>query len=68
MTLLEGEMVTKGQALFFLIFAAVFAVVMIILYRQDFKRDSTYFKGTWKIFAGIILVFAVLFSIVMSRK
>lgn len=68
MILLEGELITKGQALFFLIFAAVFGVVMIFLYKQDFKRDSAYFKGTWKIFVGIIIVFAVLFSIVMSRK
>ncbi len=68
MVLLEGELITKGQALFFIGFAAVFAVVMIFLYRQDFKRDSSYFKGTWKIFLGIILVFAVLFSIVLSRK
>lgn len=66
--LLEGELVTKGQALFFLIFMAIFAIVMIVLYRQDFKRDASYFKGTWKIFLGIIIVFAVLFSIVMSRK
>lgn len=68
MVLLDGELITKGQGLFFIGFAAVFAVVMIVLYRQDFKRDSTYFKGTWKIFIGIILVFAVLFSIVLSRK
>jgi hypothetical protein len=68
MTLLDGELITKGQGLFFICFAAVFAVIMIILYRQDFKRDSSYFKGTWKIFLGIIIVFAVLFSIVLSRK
>ena len=68
MVLLDGELITKGQGLFFIGFAAVFAVVMIILYRQDFKRDSSYFKGTWKIFLGIIIVFAVLFSIVLSRK
>jgi len=68
MVLLDGELITKGQGLFFIGFAAVFAVVMIVLYRQDFKRDSTYFKGTWKIFLGIIIVFAVLFSIVLSRK
>jgi hypothetical protein len=68
MVLLDGELITKGQGLFFIGFAAVFAVVMIVLYRQDFKRDSSYFKGTWKIFFGIIIVFAVLFSIVLSRK
>ncbi len=69
MTLIdEGELITKGQALFFLIIMAIFAVVMIFLYKQDFKRDASYFKGTWKIFVGIIVVFAVLFSIVMSRK
>ncbi|HTB32208.1 MAG TPA: hypothetical protein VK808_09290 [Bacteroidia bacterium] len=68
MTLLDGELITKGQGLFFIGFAAVFAVIMVVLYRQDFKRDSTYFKGTWKIFLGIIIVFAVLFSIVLSRK
>ena len=64
----EGELITKGQGLFFLGFAAIFGVILIFLYRQDFKRDSAYFKGTWKIFVGIILVFAVLFSIVLSRK
>jgi uncharacterized integral membrane protein len=68
MVLLEGELVTKGQALFFLIVMALFAVLMVFLYKQDFKRDASYFKGTWKIFLGIIIVFAVLFSIVMSRK
>jgi hypothetical protein len=68
MVLLDGELITKGQGLFFIGFAAVFAVIMIVLYRQDFKRDSAYFKGTWKIFLGIIIVFAVLFSIVLSRK
>lgn len=68
MTLLDAEMITKGQALFFLIAMALFAVLMIILYKQDYKRDSSYFRGTWKIFVGIIIVFAVLFMIVMSRK
>jgi hypothetical protein len=68
MTLLDGELITKGQALFFICFAAVFAAAMVVLYRQDFKRDSSYFKGTWKIFLGIILVFALLFSIVLMRK
>ena len=64
----EGELITKGQALFFLVVMAIFAFVMVFLYKQDFKRDASYFKGTWKIFVGIIVVFAVLFSIVMSRK
>jgi hypothetical protein len=68
MVLLDGELVTKGQALFFLVIMSLFAVLMIVLYRQDFKRDSSYFKGTWKIFVGIILVFTFLFMIVMSRK
>lgn len=68
MILLEGEMITKGQALFFLIVMSIFAVVMIALYKQDFKRDKAYFKGTWKIFLGIIIVFTVLFMIVLSRK
>lgn len=70
MTLLDasGEMITKGQALFFLIIMALFAVLMIFLYKQDYKRDASYFKGTWKIFVGIIVVFGLLFMIVMSRK
>jgi hypothetical protein len=68
MTLLDGEMITKGQALFFLIVMALFAIVMIVLYKQDYKRDAGYFKGTWKIFIGIIAIFTLLFMIVMSRK
>jgi hypothetical protein len=68
MILLDGELVTKGQALFFIIFMGIFAAIMVVLYRQDFKRDASYFKGTWKIFVGIILVFALFFMIVMSRK
>jgi hypothetical protein len=69
MTLLEeGELISKDQALFFLVIMAIFAVVMVFLYKQDFKRDKSYFKGTWKIFLGIIVLFALLFSIVMSRK
>lgn len=68
MVLLEGEMVTKGQALFFIIAMAVFAMIMVVLYRQDFKRDANYFKGTWKIFIAIIAVFTLLFMIVLSRK
>jgi len=68
MILLDGELITKGQALFFLIVMALFAVLMIFLYKQDYKRDASYFKGTWKIFVGIIVVFTVLFMIVMSRK
>jgi hypothetical protein len=68
MVLLEGEMVTKGQGLFFIIVMAIFAVFMVYLYRQDFKRDAGYFKGTWKIFVGIIVVFTLLFMIVLSRK
>jgi len=68
MILLEGELITKGQALFFLIAMSLFAVLMVILYRQDFKRDGSYFKGTWKIFLGIIVVFTLLFMIVLSRK
>jgi len=68
MLLLDGELITKGQALFFLIAMSLFAIFMIVLYRQDFERDPKYFRGTWKIFVGIIVVFAVLFSIVLSRK
>jgi len=61
-------MITKGQALFFLIAMSIFAFIMVFLYKQDFKRDSSYFKGTWKIFIGIIVVFSALFMIVLSRK
>ena len=68
MTLLDGEMITKGQALFFLVIMSLFAIVMIVLYKQDYKRDAGYFKGTWKIFIGIIVIFTLLFMIVMSRK
>ena len=64
----SGEMISKGQALFFLIVMTLFAVLMVFLYKQDYKRDATYFKGTWKIFLAIIVVFAVLFMIVLSRK
>ena len=66
--LLEGELITKGQALFFLIAMSFFAVLMIVLYRQDFKRDGSYFKGTWKIFVGIIAVFTLLFMIVLEQE
>ena len=68
MTLLDGELITKGQALFFIIVMTLFALFMIVLYRQDFKRDASYFKGTWKIFLAIIVVFTALFMIVLSRK
>lgn len=68
MVLLEGELVTKGQALFFLVAMAFFAALMIFLYKQDFKRDANYFKGTWKIFVAIIVVFTALFMIVLSRS
>jgi hypothetical protein len=68
MILLDGGLVTKGQALFFLIAMAIFAMFMIVLYKQDFKRDASYFKGTWKIFVAIIAVFTALFMIVLSRS
>ena len=68
MLLEDLGMITKGQVLFFIIAMALFGVLMIILYNQDRKRDSNYFKGTWKIFVGIIVVFSILFAIVMSRK
>jgi len=61
-------MISKGQALFFLIAMALFGMLMMVLYKQDRKRDANYFKGTWKIFVGIIVVVTILFMIVMSRK
>jgi hypothetical protein len=66
--ILLDSMITKGQALFFLIAMAIFAVIMLVLYKQDFKRDKSYFKGTWKIFVAIIAVFTALFMIVLSRS
>jgi hypothetical protein len=66
--LLEEQLITKGQMLFFLIAMAVFAFIMMFLYRQDKKRDKDYFKGTWKIFAVLIAIVTVLFLFVMSQK
>jgi len=65
--LLEEQLITKGQMLFFLIAMALFAIVMMFLYRQDKKRDKDYFKGTWKIFIVLILIVTVLFLFVLSQ-
>jgi len=66
--ILLDALITKGQALFFLIAMACFGVLMIYLYGKDRKRDASYFKGTWKIFAVIILVVTCLFLFVMSQS
>jgi cytochrome bd-type quinol oxidase subunit 2 len=66
--LLEERLITKDQMLFFLIAMAVFAVVIMVLYRQDKKRDKEYFKGTWMIFAALIVIVSVLFLFVISQK
>lgn len=66
--LLEGELITKGQGLFFLISMSLFGILIIALYRKDRSRDVNYFKGTWKVFLALIVVVTLLFMIVMSRK
>ena len=66
--LLEEQLITKGQILFFLVAMAAFAGLMMFLYNKDKKRDAAYFKGTWKIFAVLILVVTILFLFVMSQK
>lgn len=66
--LLDEQLVTKGQMLFFLIAMAVFAIVIMFLYRQDKKRDKEYFKGTWVIFAALIVIVSILFLFVLSQK
>jgi phosphatidylglycerophosphate synthase len=66
--LLEEQLITKGQMLFFLIAMAVFAMVIMVLYRQDKKRDKAYFKGTWKVFFILIVIVTVLFLFVLSQK
>ena len=66
--LLENQLITKGQMLFFLIAMAIFAFVLLYLYRQDRARDKEYFKGTWKIFIVLIAIVTVLFLFVLSQK
>ncbi|HSY76817.1 MAG TPA: hypothetical protein VK890_08170, partial [Bacteroidia bacterium] len=61
-------LITKGQALFFLIAMACFGALMIYLYGKDRKRDAEYFRGTWKIFAVIIAVFTLLYLFVVSQS
>jgi len=65
--LLEA-LITKGQALFFMFAMTMFGALMIVLYRQDKKRDASYFKGTWKIFVVIIAVFMALYLFVISQS
>lgn len=66
--MLLDALITKGQALFFLVAMALFGMLMIYLYRKDRKRDADYFKGTWKIFAVIIIVVTCLFLFVISQS
>jgi hypothetical protein len=66
--MLLDALITKGQALFFIIVMALFAMLMVVLYRQDRKRDASYFKGTWKIFIVIIAVFTALYLFVISQS
>jgi hypothetical protein len=66
--LLDEPLITKSQMLFFLIAMAVFAAGIIVLYKQDKKRDKEYFKGTWKVFFVLIIIVTVLFLFVMSQK
>lgn len=66
--MLLDALITKGQALFFIIVMALFAMLMVVLYKQDRKRDATYFKGTWKIFIVIIAVFTALYLFVISQS
>jgi len=66
--LLEEPLLSKGQLFFFLIAMICFAAIMMILYRQDKKRDKDYFKGTWQIFVVLIIIVTVLFLFVLSQK
>ena len=66
--LLDDLLLSKGQLLFFLVAMAAFAFLMMYLYTKDKKRDADYFKGTWKIFAVLILIVTILFLFVMSQK
>jgi len=66
--MLLNALISKGQALFFLFAMAAFGALMIFLYGKDRKRDPNYFKGTWKIFAAIILIVTLLFLFVISQS
>ena len=66
--MLLDELLTKDQLLFFLLAMAAFAVLMMFLYRKDKKRDKEYFKGTWIIFAVLIVIVTILFLFVISQK
>jgi uncharacterized membrane-anchored protein len=45
-----------------------FGGLMVYLYGKDKKRDASYFKGTWKIFAVIIIIVTCLFLFVISQS
>ncbi|NNM95433.1 MAG: hypothetical protein HKL88_08230 [Bacteroidia bacterium] len=66
--MLLDELLTKNQLLFFLASMFVFGILMMVLYRQDKKRDKEYFKGTWLIFAVLMLIVTILFLFVISQK
>jgi len=66
--MLLDALITKGQALFFLIAMTCFGGLMVYLYGKDKKRDASYFKGTWKIFAVIIIIVTCLFLFVISQS
>ncbi len=66
--ILIDELLTKNQVLFFLGAMFLFSILMMVLYRQDKKRDKEYFKGTWIIFGVLMLIVTLLFLFVLSQK
>ena len=66
--MLLDALITKDQGLFFLIAMACFGVLMMFLYRQDNKRHKTYFKGTWMIFAVLMLIVTFLYLFVVMQS
>jgi len=60
-------MFSKGQIIFAILFFTGFVISIALAYRNDKQKNSTLFKGSYKVLIFIVVVFLALYGIVKLK-
>lgn len=61
-------MFSQGQITFGVLFFIFFVIGIIWAYRKDIKKNTSYFKGSYKVLLFVIVVFIAMYGVVKLKQ
>jgi hypothetical protein len=60
-------MLSKGQIIFAISFFIAFVIGMVWAYGKEKKKNTTFYKGSYKVIIAVLVVFFILFGVVKLK-